>query len=73
MRSFNVTADSSFIEMTQAISQQVCPPPGYVPPLPHLIRGKLLTTAYEKSKEAAKAVFKARGSKTTSTTARSQS
>jgi hypothetical protein len=29
-----------------------------VPPLPHLIRGTLLTTAYEKAKEAAEVMFK---------------
>jgi hypothetical protein len=57
MQSFNVTADFrlqlfSFIEMTQAINK--FPPPDYVPPLPHLIRGTLLTTVYEKSKAAAK-------------------
>jgi hypothetical protein len=33
-------------------------PPGYVPPLPGIIRGTLLTTAYEKSKEAAVVMFK---------------
>jgi hypothetical protein len=37
--------------MIQAINKFA--PPGYVPPLPHLIRGMLLTTACEKSKEAA--------------------
>jgi hypothetical protein len=56
MQSFNVTADSSFIEMIQTVNKFA--PLSYVPPLPHLIRGTLLTTAYENSKEAAKEMFK---------------
>jgi hypothetical protein len=52
MQSFNVTADFSSIEVIQTTNKFA--PPGYVPPLPHLIRGTLLTTAYKKSKEAAK-------------------
>ena len=49
MQSFQVTCDSSFIEMLQTINKFA--PPGYAPPLPGLIRGTLLTAAYEKSKE----------------------
>jgi hypothetical protein len=56
MQSFQVTADSSFIEVLQTINKFA--PPGYVPPYPKLIRGTLLTAAYEKSKEAAKEMFK---------------
>ena len=56
MQSFQVTCDSSFIEMLQTINKFA--PPGYAPPLPGLIRGTLLTAAYEKSKEEAKVMFK---------------
>jgi hypothetical protein len=50
LQSFSVTGDLDFIKFIEALLKFA--PPGYKPPLSHLVRGKCLNGAYEKSKLA---------------------
>jgi hypothetical protein len=53
--SFNLTAVPSFIAAIDAIVKFA--PGGYKPPKPHLVRGKYLDAAYEKTQKKAKVLF----------------
>jgi hypothetical protein len=55
LQSFSVTGDLNFIMFIEALLKFA--PPGYKPPLSHLVRGKYLNGAYEKSKKDANKMF----------------
>jgi hypothetical protein len=53
--SFNLTAVPSFVAAIDTITKFA--PAGYNPPKPHLVRGKYLDAAYEKTQKKAKVLF----------------
>ena len=55
LQSFNVTGDFNFVAMLETLLKFA--PPGYKPPLPHLVRGKYLDEAYDETKKKATKMF----------------